>query len=299
MNRLTSIQESRGDKIFLTIMNILLFLCLVVVLYPLIYVVSASFSSPQAVITGKVWLFPVKPTLMGYEAVFKNSQIITGFANSFFYMIVGTIVSLAMTLLAAYPLSRKEFSGRNIISVIFIFTMLFSGGLIPSYLLVKNLGLVDSRWALIIPSAMSVWNVIIARTYMQTTIPDELYESAQLDGCNDIRFFISIVLPLSIPVIAVLALYYGVSKWNTYYEALIYLKTQKLYPLQIILRNILILSNTDPTMVKDFDALIRKQGLIDLVKYSVIVVASVPVLLIYPFVQRYFLKGVMVGALKG
>jgi putative aldouronate transport system permease protein len=299
MRRSTSIKDSQGDKVFLTIMNIFLLLCLIVVLYPLIYVVSASFSSPQAVITGKVWLLPVKPTLMGYEAVFKNNQIITGFANSFFYMIVGTIVSLAMTLLAAYPLSRKEFSGRNVISIIFIFTMLFSGGLIPSYLLVKNLGLVDSRWALIIPSAMSIWNVIIARTYMQTTIPDELYESAQLDGCNDIRFFISIVLPLSIPVIAVLALYYGVWKWNTYYEALIYLKTQKLYPLQIILRNILILSNTDPTMVKDFDALIRKQGLIDLVKYSVIVVASVPVLLIYPFVQKYFLKGVMVGALKG
>ncbi|GIP03186.1 sugar ABC transporter permease [Paenibacillus lautus] len=293
------IKPTVGDRIFDVFVYAVLFAGFIIVAYPLLYVLSSSFSDPQAVVSGKVWLFPVKPTLEGYAAVFKNSQIVTGFMNSLFYMIVGTTVNIVMTVLAAYPLSRKELQGRSVITLYFVITMFISGGLIPSYLLVKNLGLLDSRWALIIPAAMSVWNVIITRTFFQATIPQELYEAAQLDGAGDFRFLVSIAIKLSAPIIAVMALYYGVGHWNTYFNALIYLKSPDLFPLQIILRSILVVNNIDPTMVVDFEALQRKQGLADVLKYSVIVVASVPVLLIYPFVQKYFVKGVMIGSIKG
>ncbi|MEG0579689.1 MAG: carbohydrate ABC transporter permease [Niameybacter sp.] len=237
--------------------------------------------------------------MMGYEAVFKNKQLMTGFVNSFIYMIVGTVINLFMTLCCAFPLSRKEFVGRNVITTIFVFTMYFGGGLVPSYMLINNLGLLDTRWVMVIPTAMSVWNVILCRTYLQSTIPDTLFEAAQLDGCGEIRFLISIVTPLSKPILAVLALYYGVGHWNSYFHAMIYLNTPKLFPLQIVLRDILILGKIDPLMIKDVDALVKKQGLSELLKYAVIVVASVPVLCIYPFVQKYFVSGVMIGALKG
>lgn len=293
------IKPTVGDRIFDIFVYVILCAGFIVVAYPLLFVLSSSFSDPQAVVSGKVWLFPVKPTLQGYIAVFKNSQIVTGFMNSLFYMVVGTTVNIVMTVCAAYPLSRKELQGRSVLTIYFVITMFISGGLIPSYLLVKNLGLLDSRWALIIPAAMSVWNVIITRTFFQATIPQELYEAAQLDGAGDFRFLVSIAIKLSAPIIAVMALYYGVGHWNTYFSALIYLKSPELFPLQIILRSILVVNNIDPTMVVDFDVLRRKQGLADVLKYSVIVVASVPVLLIYPFVQKYFVKGVMIGSIKG
>ena len=293
------IKESKVDRAFIIANYILLALVLIIVLYPIIYVVSASFSSPQAVIGGKVWLFPVEPTLMGYEAVFKNNQILVGFKNSFIYMIGGTCLNLIMTMLCAYPLSRKELVGRNVITGIFVFTMYFSGGLVPTYMLIQKLGLLNTRWAMIIPAAMSVWNMIIARTYLQNTIPDTLYEAAEIDGCSPIGFFCKVVMPLSKPILAVMVLYYGVAHWNTYFNAMIYLNNQELFPLQLILRNILIMNNIDPTMMQDVEAMLQKQGLVDLLKYSVIVVASVPVLCIYPFVQKYFVKGVMIGALKG
>jgi putative aldouronate transport system permease protein len=296
---LKKIKESRNDRIFMFLVYFFLSFCLVIVLYPIIYVISASFSAPSAVVNGEVWLWPVRPTIMGYQAVFKNYQILSGFANSFYYMIFGTLFSLVLTLLTAYPLTRKELYGRNIFTGIFVFTMLFSGGLIPFFLIVKDLHMYDTRWAMIIPAALSIWNVIIARTFIQSTIPDELYEAAQLDGCSDIGFMLKMVVPLSGPIIAVLGMYYAIGQWNSYFNALIFLQTQDYFPLQIILRNILILNNIDPTMVKDFDALLRKQGLSDLLKYSVIVVASVPVLCIYPFVQKYFVKGVMIGSIKG
>lgn len=298
-NKSRTIKESGVDKVFVVFNYILLSVVLVLVLYPVIYVVSASFSSPQAVISGKVWLFPVEPTLMGYEAVFKNNQIMVGFKNSFIYMVGGTLLNLAMTMLCAYPLAKKDLVGRNVLTGIFIFTMYFSGGLIPSYMLIQKLGLLNTRWAMIIPVAMSVWNMIIARTYLQNTIPDTLYEAAEIDGCTPIGFFFRIALPLSAPILAVMTLYYGVAHWNTYFNAMIYLNNQELFPLQLILRNILILNNVDPTMMQDVEAMVQKQGLVDLLKYSVIVVASVPVLCIYPFVQKYFVKGVMIGALKG
>lgn len=293
------IQETRGDKIFLTLIYVFLTMAALIVLLPLMYVVSASFSSPSAVANGDVLLWPVEPTLMGYKAVFRDQRIMTGFLNSLCYLIFGTALNLAMTMMAAFPLSRREFYGRKVVTAIFVFTMYFSGGLVPSYLLIKNLGLLDTRLALIIPVAMSVWNVIIARTYLQTTIPDALFEAATLDGCGEIKFFLRIVIPLSKPILAVLALYYGVGHWNSYFNAMMYLKSPELYPLQLILRDILLLGNIDPTTITDAAALEQMQGLSNLLKYSVIVVASVPMMCIYPFVQKYFVKGVMIGSLKG
>ena len=293
------IRDTRADRIAVGFMYVFLAVVTAIVLYPLLYVVSASFSSPSAVANGKVFLWPVEPTLMGYEAVFQNQRIGTGFLNSLFYLVAGTAVNLAMTMMAAYPLSRREFYGRKVITGIFVFTMYFSGGLVPSYMLVKNLGLLDTRMALILPVAMSVWNVVIARTYLQSTIPDALFEAATIDGCGEIKFFFRIVLPLSAPILAVLALYYGVGHWNSYFNAMIYLKSPDLYPLQIILRDILLLGNIDPTMITDAAALEKMQGLSNLLKYAVIVVASVPMMCIYPFVQKHFVKGVMIGSLKG
>lgn len=293
------IKDSVGDRIAMVVIYIFLTLAAVVVVLPLLYVVSASFSDPNAVIGNEVWLWPVRPTLRGYKAVFENSKILTGFGNSFYYMIVGTLVNIVMTVLCAYPLSRREFVQRNKISAMCVFTMYFSGGLIPSYMLVNALGLVDTRWAIIIPSALSTWNMIICRTYFVNTIPDELYEASQLDGCTPFKFLMRVVLPLSKSIIAVLVLYYGVSRWNSYFDAMVYLKSQEFMPLQIVLRDILVLNQIDFTQVTDAAAVASMRGLADLLKYSTIVVASVPVLCIYPFVQKYFVKGVMIGAVKG
>ena len=288
-----------GDNIFIILIYILLTAIMLVVFLPLVYIVSASFSDPQAVISNEVWFLPVRPTLRGYEAVFKNRNILTGFANSFFYMIVGTLVNIVMTVMCAYPLSRKEFTARNKVAMIFVFTMYFIGGLIPTYMLVNSLGLVNTRLAMIIPSAMSTYNMIICRTYFVNSIPDELYEAGQLDGCTPFKYLIKVVVPLSKPILAVLVLYYGVAKWNSYFDAMIYLKNQTLVPLQIVLRDILILNQVDYTMISDASAIAAQRGLTDLLKYSTIVVASLPVLCIYPFVQKYFVKGVMIGAVKG
>lgn len=288
-----------GDKIFIILIYILLAAIMLVVFMPLVYIVSASFSDPQAVISNEVWFLPVRPTLRGYQAVFKNRNILTGFANSFFYMIVGTLVNIVMTVMCAYPLSRKEFTARNKVAMIFVFTMYFSGGLIPTYMLVNSLGLVNTRLAMIIPSAMSTYNMIICRTYFVNSIPDELYEAGQLDGCTPFKYLLKVVVPLSKPILAVLVLYYGVAKWNSYFDAMIYLKNQALVPLQIVLRDILILNQVDYTMISDASAIAAQRGLTDLLKYSTIVVASLPVLCIYPFVQKYFVKGVMIGAVKG
>lgn len=290
---------SSGDKVFTILLHIFLLLALLIVLLPLMYVVSASFSDPQAVISNEVWLFPVRPTLRGYEAVFRNKNILTGFYNSFIYLIAGTTVNIVMTILCAYPLSRKEFTARNKIAMIFVFTMYFSGGLIPSYMLVKYLGLINTRWAIIIPSAMSTYNMIICRTYFVNSIPDELYEAAQLDGCTPFKYLMRVVIPLSKPIIAVLTLYYGIAKWNSYFDAMIYLSNKQYFPLQIILRDILILNDIDYTMITDSRAIAAQRGLTDLLKYSTIVVASLPVLIMYPFAQKYFVEGIMIGAVKG
>lgn len=292
--------RDRGvDRVFNFTNYIILFIFLASVAYPLIYVLSASISSPRAVINGEMWLWPVDVTFDGYKAVFNNPRIVTGFQNSLVYTVAGTFVSVVLTILAAYPLSRKDLAGKNVIMFMFMFTMLFGGGIIPSYLTVRAVGMLDTRWALIIPTALSVWNMIITRTFFQSTIPDELLEAAQLDGSSDFRFVWDNVIPLSGPIIAVNALFYAVAQWNTYFNALIYLTSQDLFPLQLILREILVQNQIDFDKINDIEELMRRQDLRDLLKYSLIVVASVPVLIIYPFVQKHFVRGVMIGSLKG
>ncbi len=290
---------STGDKIFIILIYVILSLLLVIILYPLIYVISASFSDPQAVISGKVVLWPVDVTLKGYIAVFQNQNILTGFLNSFYYLIVGVALNLVMTMLCAYPLSRKEFKARGFFSLFFVFTMYFSGGMVPTYILVNNLGLINSRWAMIIPTAMSTYNMIICRTYIVNSIPDELYEASQIDGCTPFKYMIKVVLPLSKPIMAVLVLYYGVAKWNDYFNALLYLYKSNLQPLTIVMRDILIMSQVDMTKVTDASAVAKMQGMSELLKYSTMVVASVPVMLLYPLIQKHLVKGVMIGAVKG
>ncbi|MFC7679641.1 carbohydrate ABC transporter permease [Paenibacillus sp. GCM10028914] len=294
-----TIKESGSDRLFTIFNYVMLSIVLIVVLYPLIYVVSASFSSSSAVLSGRVWLWPVEPTLEGYRAVFKNTMVTKGFMNTIFYTVAGTAINLILTVLAAYPLSRKDFKGRNFFMLMFVFTMLFNGGLIPTYLIVKDLGMIDTVWAMLIPAALSVWNVIIMRTYFQTTIPGELLEASQLDGCTDFRFLKSIVLPLSGPILAVIALFYAVGHWNQYFNAMIYLKQSDLYPLQLVLRDILVQNEVNIEMLGDAKTAAARQGLRELLKYSLIVVTSVPLLVVYPFLQKFFVKGVMIGSIKG
>ena len=252
--------SSTGDKAFIILVYVLLSAVMLIVLYPLIYIVSASFSDPQAVVSGKVMLWPVDVTLRGYKAVFRNPKILTGFMNSFIYMGVGTVVNLIMTMLCAYPLSRKEFTARNKIAALFVFTMYFSGGLMPTYMIVNKLGLINTRWAMIIPSAMSTYNMIIARTYMVNSIPDELYEAAQIDGCSPFKYLLKVVVPLCKPILAVLTLYYGIAKWNNYFDAMLYINDASLQPLTIVLREILIQNQIDPTMLTDASAIFQITG---------------------------------------
>ncbi|SEN85528.1 carbohydrate ABC transporter permease [Paenibacillus sp. OV219] len=299
MARTNAIRESFGDKLFLTVVYAFLSIILLAVLYPLIYILSSSFSSPQAVISGRVWLFPVDFSLAGYKAIFSNPQIMTGYGNSLLYTVFGVMINVCLTIMLAYPISKSTFYGRHIIMVLLVITMMFSGGLIPYYLTVKNLGILDTRWAMLLPGAMAVWQVIIARTFFQSSIPKELGEAAELDGCTDIGFLWRVVLPLSKPILAVLVLMYAVGHWNAYFEALIFLKSQGLFPLQIVLRNILILNSIDSSMMVDANKMAAMQGLRDLLKFSLIVVATVPILAIYPFVQKYFVQGILIGSLKG
>jgi putative aldouronate transport system permease protein len=292
------IKETRSDQIFTIANYIVLTLFLLAVLYPLIFILSASMSDPLAVSAGRVWLWPVDINFSGYQAVVEYNTIVRGFLNSVFYAGVGTLVNVTLTLLAAYPLSRRDLWGRNWFMLLFVFTLLFSGGLIPTYLVVHDLGLLNTRWALILPTAMAAWNMIITRTYYQVTIPNELLEAARIDGCDDFRFFLRIVLPLSKPIIAVNALFYAVAHWNQFFNALIYLTDESLFPLQLVLREILIQNTVDPTQM-DVAEMVQRQELRDLLKYTLIVVASIPPLLAYPFVQKHFVRGIMIGSLKG
>ncbi len=288
-----------SDLSFDIINRIFMLFCTVVVLYPIIYIVSSSFSSANAIIAGKVWLLPVEPSLKAYEAVFRNKQVVTGYVNSIIYTAGGSFISVLLTIAAAYPLSRKFLPGRKLFTGMFVFTMLFSGGLIPTYFIVRNVGLIDSRWAIILPNALSVWNLMVTLTYFRTSLSEELFEAAVLEGASDLRMLISIVLPLSQAIIAVIALYYAIGLWNSYFDALIYLKSSSKFPLQIILRNILIINQSDLSMGADMVAMARRQGMADVMKYALIVISSAPLLMIYPFVQKYFVKGVMLGSIKG
>ncbi len=294
------IMKSNSDRVFDIVNYSFLTIILIIVLYPLIFIISASFSHPSAVMSGRVWLFPVDFNLMGYKAVFRHKQVLTGYSNSLYYTIVGTTIQLAVTIMAAYPLSRKDkIFGKGVVMFFFTFTMLFGGGMIPNFLLVRALGLYNTRWALLIPGALGVWNMIITKTFFQSNIPDELYDAASIDGSGEIRTLFSIVLPLSGTIIAVNSLFYAVGKWNAYFNALLYLRDAKLFPLQIFLRNILVINQVDSSMIEDVRDIAERQGLTELLKYSLIIVASLPVMLAYPFVQKYFVKGVMVGSIKG
>ena len=288
------------DRIVYFINYILLGLLLITILYPLVYVVSASFSSGEALASGKVRLFPVEPTLLSYKTVFEYDAIWVGFVNSIIYTVVGTVVSMVLTLLAAYPLSRDDFRGKKVLSSIFLFTMMFSGGLIPTYMLVKNLGLMNTMWSIILPTAVSAYNVIVARTFFNQTIPKELLEASQMDGCSDFRFFSQIVIPLSKPIVAVLCLWIAISLWNGYFNPLIYINEESKYPLQLVLRRILLMSqvnfanaNIDPARVA------ATRYLSQMLQYSTIIISSLPLMILYPFIQKYFVKGVMIGSVKG
>ncbi len=287
------------DRVFYTVINLMLVFAVIIIGIPLIYVVAASFSSPNAVISGKVLLWPVEFNLEGYKAVFQHKLIVRSYLNSLFYMVVGTFINVVLTLCAAYPLSRKDLPGGKGIMLLFTFTMIFTGGLIPTYLLVSNLHMLDTVWAIIIPNAISVYNMIVVCTFIKSNIPRELMEAAQVDGCGDFKFFTKFVIPLSKPVIAVITLYYAISYWNMYFHALIYLRNENLYPLQIVLKDILVSNKISANMVYDSELAAAKEGLSELLKYSLIIVSVVPVLIIYPFVQKYFVQGVMIGSIKG
>ncbi len=298
-SNINRVNESFVDRIFLMSNTSLLVIVTLIILLPLIFIVSASFSSAEAVIAGRVTLWPVDFSLLGYETIFEHKKVWNGFANSLFYTFFGTIFNVAMTIIAAYPLSRQDLIGRRVITFAFIFTMLFSGGLIPTYMVVRELGLLNTRWAMILPTGIGPFNLLITITFFRTTIPPELIEAARIDGASDFRTFRSVILPLARPIIAVLTLFYAVNThWNTYFQALIYLKDQDLFPLQIVLREILIQNSIDASMLIDVEDLVAREGLRDLLKFSLIVVASLPVMIIYPFVQRHFVKGMMIGSVK-
>jgi len=289
----------REDMAFSFMVYVLLTFVLIIIAFPLIYLVSASFSSPQAVISGRVWLLPVDFTIKGYEAIFKDSSIIRGFLNSLYITVVGTGINILMTVMMAYPISRKKFYGRKAFTMFMMITMFFGGGLVPTFLLINHLHMYNTFWAVMVPGCVGITNVIICRTYFESSIPEELYESASLDGCDDFGFLIRIVLPLSKPVLAVLVLYYAVGHWNSYFNEMIYLEDKVKYPLQVVLRQILIMSQVADEMMLDFSAAEQAQGMADLLKYSTIVVSSLPMLILYPFIQKYFVKGVMIGSVKG
>lgn len=290
--------NSLSDHLTMAVVWGFTILMMLVILVPLIFVVAASFSSPEALLSAKVFLWPSDFTLRGYKMVIEHEMLPTGFRNTFLYAILGTVINVVMTILAAYPLSRKDLKIRNPVMLLFAFTMLFNGGMIPTYLLVKELGMLDTIWAMVIPNALSVWNLIITRTYIQTTIPGEILESANIDGCDDITFLVKMVIPLSVPIIAVNVLLYAVGHWNSYFNAMMYLNDNKLYPLQLVLRDVLIQDDTSGMSV-DAGKMLEKQQTRYLLQYTTIVVGTVPVMVLYPFIQKYFVTGMMVGAVKG
>lgn len=288
-----------SDKVYFVVSGIILTVVLLAVAYPLVYVLSASFSSGSAVSTGKVLLWPVEFSLNGYEAVFKHKDIVRSYGNTILYTVLGTAINVGMVMTCAFALSRKKLRGRNVFMLFFTFTMFFNGGLIPFYILMKDLSLLNTMWAMVLPGALSVYNMIVARTFIQSTIPNELFEAAAIDGCSDFRFFFSFILPLSKAIIAVIALFSAVGHWNAYFNALMFLNDRSLYPLQIILREILIMNQVDAKMIMDPELQEANAQVAAVLKYSLIVVATLPILCVYPFIQKYFVKGVMIGSLKG
>ena len=293
------VRLSRQDKTYYSVVYTLVTLLTLIVLLPLTNVLACSFSAPESVASGKVLLWPVNFSVSGYERVLNTDEIWIGYSNSLYYTIVGTFVNVFVTMICAYPLARRGLPYKSFFSFLFAFTMLFSGGLVPTYLLARNLHLLNTRWALIIPGAMGVYQMIVTRTFLVANIPQELLEMSQIDGCNDFRFFWSFVLPLSKAVIAVTAMQYAVGHWNSWFSAFLYLSDDKKYPLQMMLRRILVMNQIKASDYVDEETLVAMEGMADLLKYSLIVVATVPILCAYPFIQKYFVKGIMIGSLKG
>ena len=292
------IRDTLGDKLFYAACYLITALFMLAVLYPLVYILSASFSSADAITGGRMWLFPVDFSLVGYRYILKYDAIWLGYRNTLFYTFAGTLINVAMTMTCAYGLSRRGMRGRRFFTMLFTFTMIFSGGMIPNYLLMKDLRLLNTVWCMLLPGAISAYNLIVAKTFIENSIPGDLLEAARIDGCSDVRFFFSIVLPLSKAILAVLLLMYAAAHWNAYFNAFLYLTDKKLYPLQIFLRQILVQSNMSADML-DPEAMAQMQTLQQILKYAVIVVSTAPMLCLYPFVQKYFRQGVMIGSIKG
>ncbi|MDR2535559.1 MAG: carbohydrate ABC transporter permease [Treponema sp.] len=293
---------SLEDKLFDWIVFIVLTLIFFIVAYPLYFVIISSVSDPIKVASGQVIFYPVGLNWDGYKRVFETGSVMRGFFNSLWYTVLGVSINLALTLPTAYALSRNDFYGRKAISIFYIVTMFVSGGLIPTYLVVKNVGFLDTVWALVVPGALSVYNMMVARTFFKTNIPGELLDAAKIDGCGNTRFFFSMVLPISGAIIAILVLWYGVGHWNSYFSALLYLSTREKQPLQMELRYILLLNADMPQTLLTAEALKEKErmeALKEMMKYSLIVVSNIPVMILYPFIQKHFVKGVTVGSLKG
>ena len=289
---------SGQDKVLLAIGYILLGLFVIAIIVLMVYIIVASFMDPITLQNKGITFDFSKWTATAYERVMTNSQIWIGFKNAVIYSVVFTVVSVVVTLLAAYPLSRADFRGKGFFNVIFIITMFFGGGLIPTYLVVSNLGLVDSMWAVILPGAFSVWNMTIARTYYRG-IPQELREAADVDGASELTFFFKILLPVCTPVIAVLVLWQFVAMWNSYFDAMIYLNDSAKQPLQLVLRSILIQNQPESGMIADMQSTAARAQLAELLKYATIIISSLPLLVMYPFFQKYFDSGIMAGAVKG
>lgn len=288
---------SGGDVAFNLMIYGLGTLILLCIAYPIYFVVIASVSDPNAVMNGRVWFYPVEVTFEGYKRLLADNRVWTGYRNTIVYTIVGTFISLAATMPAGYALSRKDLVGRKVLSFFFTFTMFFGGGLIPTFLTVRDFGLYNTFWAMVVPFCVSVYNLIITRTFFSASLPIELLEASQIDGCSNTRFFFQIALPLSRAVLAVIGLYYAVGNWNQYFLALIYLRDSRLQPLQIALRAILLQNKAMEFTSGTADT--ELQRIADVMKYSLIIVASVPILMVYPFIQKYFNQGVMIGAVKG
>ena len=288
------------DRSFYVVVDVYLAICGIIVLLPLLHVLAQSLSDPMMVIAGRVSFFPINPTLDIYSQVIKSQNIMTGFMNTLFYAGVGTCLNLFMTVICAYPLARKGLWGRKVIVFIFTFTMMFGGGMIPTYLVIKQLGLIDTRAVMILPGAITVWNMIMCRTYFMSSIPEELYESASLDGASDIRILVSMVVPLSVPILAVMVLFYAVGHWNSYFDAMIYLNSPELYNIQLVLRNAINnVKSISENGASDMANMVKNEANGEAIKYVLIVITMIPVMIIYPFVQKYFIKGIMIGSIKG
>lgn len=291
---------SLSDKGFDVLNKVFLTVIVILIVYPLVFVISASISDPLAVSSGKMWLWPVDITFEGYRKILQNDSIWLGYRNTILYTAVGTLLHLFVLLPCAYALSRKELMGSKYILWFVLFTMMFSGGLIPTYLVIKTLGMLDTIWAIVIPGVVGAWSILVARTFFQSSIPDQLVEAAKIDGASDFYMFIKIVLPLSLPIIAVMALFHAVGLWNQYFNALIYLSDRDKYPLQLILREILVVNQAQlgEGSGEQTESLIQQVRTGGLIKYAVIIISSLPLLIVYPFLQRFFVQGVLIGSIK-